>query len=93
MAEYIEREKAQAYAREGLDLINKSYWTADEVRDFLGHIPAADVRPVIHARWIDRKHGSATCSNCKRIHKDVYDDDNMDAFCRSCGARMEVQDG
>ena len=51
-------------------------------------IQSADVAPVVHARWIDKQAGNATCSNCKHRHKGVYDDDNEDRFCRSCGADM-----
>lgn len=47
---------------------------------------------VVRGRWIDKNAGNATCSVCKRRHRDVYDDDASDLFCRSCGAKMEVQD-
>lgn len=54
--------------------------------------PAADVAPVVHARWVDGK-----CSNCG---VDIPTDDTRDAifenechFCYYCGAKMDGGDG
>lgn len=51
-------------------------------------IPAADVAPVVHGRWVDGK-----CSNCG---VDIPTDDLRDVifesdchFCYSCGAKMD----
>ena len=51
-------------------------------------IPAADVAPVVHARWVDGK-----CSNCGA---DIPTDDAHDAifesechYCYYCGAKMD----
>ncbi len=50
-------------------------------------LPAADVAPVVHGRWVDGK-----CSNCG---VDIPTDDSHDAifenechFCYYCGAKM-----
>lgn len=43
MKKYIERAVAIERARNELDLINKSHWSADEIVDFLKKLPAADV--------------------------------------------------
>lgn len=59
---------------------------------FYKDCPLPDVRPVVRGKWTLNKDGSGTCSVCKRRHKDVYDDDASDLFCRSCGAKMEAQD-
>lgn len=41
------------------------------------------------AFWIVRKWGfDAKCSNCGKTLKDVYDMDNHDRYCRSCGCEM-----
>ena len=51
-------------------------------------IPAADVRPVVHAWWIDKHyddwdgHIYADCTNC---HHSVIIND----FCGKCGAMMD----
>lgn len=54
-------------------------------------IPAADVAPVVHGRWVDGK-----CSNCG---VDIPTDDAHDAifenecrFCYYCGAKMDGGD-
>ena len=81
MAEYILRNEAIAELRhrcypcgEGIEAINS--------------IPAADVVPVVHGRWVDGK-----CSNCG---VDIPTDDSHDAifenecrFCYYCGAKMD----
>lgn len=62
-----------------------------EVRDVFDAIPAADVAPVRHGRWIveqDVYFGFSSveikCSECNSHPKD----DEMTSFCPSCGARM-----
>lgn len=54
-------------------------------------IPAADVAPVVHGRWVEGK-----CSNCG---VDIPTDDAHDAifesecrFCYYCGAKMDGGD-
>ena len=93
MAEYIEREalleKAQnERIRLGYDIVS--------VRD-IESMPAADVAPVRHGRWIDKPTGryrqwQAWCSVCdekcgcggtiKSQHK---------MFCPNCGAKMDLE--
>ena len=50
----------------------------DDVVDF----PAADVQPVLHARWIDFEDGSM-CSGCGASHDGVNRN-----YCPNCGAKM-----
>lgn len=92
MAEYIKREAA-VKAVEKYGLTNGVVWgrhtglaicIASEIAD----IPAADVAPVVHARWVDGR-----CSNCG---VDIPTDDAHDAifendchFCYCCGAMMD----
>ena len=90
MAEYIKREAAIDAIT---DLAGKAptcsayeaVWKSARV---LKKIPAADVAPVVHARWIDGK-----CSNCG---VDIPTDDAHDVifghecrFCYYCGAKMD----
>lgn len=95
MAEYIKREAALK-AVEKYGLTNGFAWgkhtglaicIASEIAD----IPAADVAPVVHARWVEGK-----CSNCG---VDIPTDDAHDAifesecrFCYYCGAKMDGGD-
>ena len=53
-------------------------------------IDAGMYKPIVYAHWIYCDNGAAKCSNCKQTFKDVYDQDNVDAFCRKCGAKMNV---
>lgn len=79
MAEYIEREAAlMKLMQDGCNAKNLQS---------ISDIPAADVSPVVHGRWVDGK-----CSNCG---VDIPTDDSHDAifenechFCYYCGAMM-----
>ena len=80
MGDYIKRE----------DAINLLYFFADEscssvVSDFEA-IPAADVAPVRHGRWIlVDKNGTGVCSECNRQDRI----DLLAKYCRYCGALMD----
>lgn len=50
--------------------------------------PTVDAVPVRHGHWMNLKNGNATCSECGRTFRDVYDFDNADDYCRHCGAKM-----
>lgn len=100
MAEYIERKSAMLlpelpkkyrhYQTDNLDDAYEQGW--DDALCCLEHIPAADVAPVVHGRWVSISHKLArVCSVCNRdepykfadIDADVYD------YCPNCGARMD----
>lgn len=50
-------------------------------------IPAADVVPVVHGRWVDVDFcGQYECSECGNNAVDLYD------FCPNCGAKMDGGD-
>lgn len=51
-------------------------------------VPAADVRPVIHAFWVGEMDGVGICSNCKRLDHI----DPLATHCRYCGASMRKQE-
>lgn len=58
-------------------------------------IPAADVAPVVHGRWISvAGKRDRICSRC--LHNEPYKnaDDNADVFefCPHCGAKMDGGD-
>ena len=99
MTDYISREAAIAYIREQSEECQKAFEELggesgiyadaynDLAEDFYS-IPAADVAPVVHGRWVDGK-----CSNCG---VDIPTDDAHDAifetecrFCYYCGAKMD----
>lgn len=96
MAEYIEREAL----REILDGWRDAHADVDDVHgcglleDVICEVDAqtaADVAPVVHARWVD-----GNCSNCGvdiptgDLHDVIFESDCR--FCYSCGAKMDGGD-
>lgn len=51
-------------------------------------IPAADVAPVVHGRWVPPAVGKygCLCSACKKQSDNGYD------YCPNCGAMMDKED-
>lgn len=96
MAEYIKREAA-VKAVEKYGLTNGVVWgrhtglaicIASEIAD----IPAADVAPVVHGRWISYLDGDHImpnryyrCSRCGRVES------RRQPYCH-CGAKMDGGD-
>ena len=89
MDEYIEREAAQTSCRKYS--FAESY-DAFAVDCILKSIPAADVSPVRHGRWID-KGEYAVCTECGGRSGTQYDGVEpiplMTQFCPNCGAKMD----
>ena len=91
MKEYIEREAVLDYP------IRKDHYDREHgnehfvfgiesVIEFVENLPAADVAPVRHGRWIGEPvdidgHTAMECSECHKIRV-------LDEYCSSCGARM-----
>ena len=93
MAEYIERETAKRALRR-LEVIPKYTVDGRAVTDkIIDAIPAADVAPVVHGRWI--KHGYVCgeyeweCSVCHETEWRGYSGAEIMKFCMFCGARMD----
>ena len=60
----------------------------------LEYLPAADVAPVRHGRWVDKLVRDWHCSECgKKVPRQVYFDGYCYAdklnYCPNCGARMD----
>jgi len=97
MTEYIEREAAlAALCRDCDKMVSPDEREPCRYR-FTGcmeyynifELPAADVAPVRHGRWVDGK-----CDNCGEhapywCLATTFHESN---FCPNCGAKMEVQD-
>lgn len=80
MIEYIDREAANlALAEQGFD------W--DKAKQALSSVPAADVVPVVHGKWMPFHSEAAGdiqyCSACE-IGFDAKTD-----YCPHCGAKMD----
>ena len=106
MDEYISRKAAISYIREQSEECQKAFEELggesgiyadaynDLAEDFYS-IPAADVAPVVHGRWLTweemfpgktpkkKNNLGVFCSSCKN-HAD-----NMFDFCPNCGAIMD----
>ncbi len=94
MAEYIERKRAIVDACNSLELYSFEY---AKLEDALNKIPAADVAPVRHGRWIDAYPDIepnpmfmyGICSECgfeQGISKYL-------SYCPNCGAKMDGGNG
>ena len=94
MAEYIDRNTAIAKVT-ALEVI-EPLSTMVDVKRLLADIPAADVAPVRHGRWVSVPHKLArVCSVCNRDEPYKFDDifADIDAdvydYCPNCGAKMD----
>lgn len=85
MPEYIEREAV-------IDLITRRYENPEICTQEINSIPAADVAPVVHARWVSFLDGDHImperyyrCSRCGRVES------RRQPYCH-CGAKMDGGD-
>lgn len=100
MAEYIDKtvvlsmreppKSDRYYQTDNLDDAYGQGW--DEALSCIEKIPAADVAPVVHARWITRSDKGIIsmthpylCSRCWRIEM------NKEPYC-NCGAKMDGEE-
>ena len=87
MTEYIEREAVLAKMVTGwiVSGIEDDVVTVDDIES----IPAEDVAPVVHGRWIKGENWSVTCSVCGCLAI-AHDGKN---YCTNCGAKMDAGGG
>ena len=92
-ADYIRREDAL----KGVELFQCGWAEIEAVQaDYIGRLPAADVAPVVHGKWVhsryDRSSGQFDVVKCSRCGLQAYAmayhvrDGN---YCPKCGARMD----
>ena len=83
MTEYIEREAA-------IRVVNgqSSFtMTRSSLIDSIGKLPAADVVPVVHGRWVEYQIPPIICcSNCDWATG--IEEKNF-PYCPNCGAKMD----
>ena len=86
MAEYIKREAV-------IDLITRRYENPEICTQEINSIPAADVAPVVHEKWLLDRWPSwphRECSRCKiMIPRTKEVPDQYWQYCPNCGARMD----
>ena len=98
MAEYIKREAAIAYSHEQSEECQKAFEELggesgiyadaynDLAEDFYS-IPAADVAPVVHGRWIDNGIPDSILSGCSVCGFTCGA--SSFPYCPNCGAKMD----
>lgn len=78
--EYIDRNLCETVAE--YDQYYKLVVPLEKIRK----MPAADVAPVVHGRWLNTEHLDGhmygECSECHKIRI-------IDEYCSHCGARMD----
>ena len=66
-----------------------------EARTEVNNAPTLDVKPVIHAHWIEHKSGNRnahyTCSHCGKEVSYSYAQKRW-KYCIECGAKMDEED-
>lgn len=90
--DYIKRKDALTGLEDsGIGLYDdEPIQTRNSALKIIQNIPAADVAPVVHGRWVDSKLDGVPshCSECNYPIGRFY----KTHFCPNCGAKMEVQD-
>lgn len=87
MADYIRREDALK-ALQNPELFNVTPRLLQIIRE----LPAADVAPVVHGRWIkddflsDDVNNAEKCSQCGEL---IGWFGNLPNYCPNCGAKMD----
>ena len=94
MAEYIERDKA-------IEAVRSDPMGGLNYKRILTDIPAADVAPVVHGRWIPHREKSREYIGTVLVHVRydywlcdtcgyrVENGQPMYNFCPNCGAKMD----
>ena len=81
MAEYINREEA-------MNIAFKSPFFSDSLMEEIKAIPAADVAPVRHGRWLPQVvlgQKAWDCSECKTLGSPHW------KWCPVCGCKMDLE--
>ena len=93
MAEYIERERA-------MQIAFTSPFFSNALMEEIKVIPAADVAPVVHGRWLNF-YNDFSCAECDRCGTtfEVTDSESNEGlwnafklsynYCPNCGAKMD----
>ena len=96
MAEYIERQAAidalgvtKNATKYGGDHSGYDTMMLYEIHDVLTGIPAADVVPVVHARWENYSPITIKCSRCGHVIPDWRYSECK--YCPKCGAKMDAR--
>mgnify|MGYP000578594964 CR=1 FL=1 len=98
MAEYIEREAAikAIYESDPFGVHKYFGWRAMDIEEALRAIPAVDVAPVRHERWVHSRYENCSeqfeivkCSCCGHEAYAMAFYVSGGNYCPSCGAKMD----
>ena len=96
MAEYIEREAIMEFPirkdRCDKEHANEHFiFGIESVLEYVENLPAADVAPVVHGRWMhEETEGGFHVWRCSRCGRGMNDNpEGMDFYCYHCGAKMD----
>ena len=82
MPEYIKREAV-------IDLITRRYENPEICTQEINSIPAADVAPVVHGRWVTHyRSGTPVAEGYVSTCCDMWNNRKSD-YCPNCGAKMD----
>ena len=98
MAEYIERAAVLACYQMDDPVLNEvGHVPLPVIRQNIMDIPAADVAPVVHGRWVLEREpdGKPYCFHCSVCDGDFHHIGITVAYdyCPNCGARMDLEGG
>ena len=93
MAEYIDREAV-------VDAVIDIYYdtpeinlTAEKFEAAINGIPAADVAPVRHGRWVEKeKYTFGIMYDCSLCENRILDNGHPWNYCPHCGAQMDEKE-
>lgn len=88
MAEYIEKDKAKELVCEFCTWVGTS--NCEECEHPVDDVPAADVQPVRHGRWVKTIGENGVTSAC-RCNLCGFEDNRYSLlnYCPNCGAKMD----
>ena len=91
MAEYIEREDLLELYRMDDPVLNKNgHVPLPVIRQNIMDIPAADVAPVRHGRWVEKeKYTFGIMYDCSLCENRILDNGHPWNYCPNCGAKMD----
>lgn len=97
MAEYIEREAAvkvaEKYGLANGSALGRHTGLADCIASEIADIPAADVDPVVHGRWVEKeKYTFGIMYDCSLCENRILDNGYPWNYCPNCGAKMDLEE-
>jgi hypothetical protein len=105
MAEYVKRDDAHRALEQINPVDYGAMWDYEahhyagecirDCKEAIDSIPAADVAPVMHGRWVSvAGKRDRICSRClhNEPYKNAADDAEVFEFCPHCGAKMDGGD-